>query len=97
MNWAPMSLTDAACGRILSPLARLGKGDYRGVAQTNEDPLPQKTWRPPWKRGTNVETPGAGFPACRFAGLFSPVSGSPQLQDKNVCHTVATLQPRNSG
>ena len=25
------------------------------MVQTNEDPLPQKTRRPPWKRGTNVD------------------------------------------
>jgi hypothetical protein len=38
---------------VLSPLAR---GTTGGVVRTNEDPLPQKTRRPPWKRGTNVET-----------------------------------------
>ena len=53
----PFSLTDAAGGRILSPL---GKGATGGVVQTKEDPLPQKTRRPPWKRGTNVDTPEAG-------------------------------------
>jgi hypothetical protein len=40
--------------RVLSPLAR---GTTWGVVRTSEDPLPQKTRRPPWKSGTNVETP----------------------------------------
>ena len=47
----------------LSPLASLGKGTTGGVVQTNEDPLPQKTRRPPWKRGPNVETPGGALRA----------------------------------
>jgi hypothetical protein len=45
---------------------QLGKGDYRGCATSKGDPLPQKTRRPPSKRGTNVETPGV-IPA--FAGI----------------------------
>jgi len=41
--------------RGLSPFAR---GTTGGVLRTNVDPLPQKNAAPPWKKGTNVETPG---------------------------------------
>src|SRR5262245_57002151 len=34
------------------------EGKWRGVLRTSEDPLPHKARRTPWKRGTNVETPG---------------------------------------
>ena len=52
--------------RVLSPLAR---GTTGGVVRTNEDPLPQKTRRPPWKRGTNVRNSRCRLPACSIPGL----------------------------
>ena len=55
---------------ILSPPCEAHKGEIKGVF-IHSDPLPQKTRRPPWKRGTNAETPAAGCKACatwrRFA------------------------------
>ena len=42
------------------PLAKRIRGRSRGGPRL--DPLPQNTRRPPWKRGTDVETPGTRAP-----------------------------------
>ena len=55
-----------------NPLPGMGEAKRRqsgsagggSAAATLLDPLPQKTRRPPWQRGTNAGTPGRHPPLC---------------------------------
>jgi len=74
----------SADGQRFVPLSPLARGTTGGVPRTSEDPLPQKTRRPPWKRGTNVNYREAGgTPALPWVFRSSIFEGSAQFASPN--------------